>query len=60
MVDEDGGPSYPVLTGDYASEQAVWASRPIVAGTPLAKPTPIFAKLDEQLGKTGPEWAPVA
>ena len=59
MVDEDGGPSYPVLTGDYASEQAVWASRPIVAGTPLAKPSPIFAKLDEKLGQTGPEWAPV-
>ncbi|MFT3877613.1 MAG: methionine--tRNA ligase [Propioniciclava sp.] len=59
VVDEDDAPSYPVLTGDYASEQAVWASRPIAVGTPLAKPTPIFAKLDEKLGQTGPSWAPV-
>ena len=58
-VDEEGAPSYPVLTGDYASELARWTSTPIVAGTPLAKPTPIFAKLDEKLGQSGPEWAPV-
>ena len=51
--------SYPVLTGDYASEQARWASRPIVAGTPLAKPTPLFRKLDDSLGETGPDWAPI-
>ncbi len=57
---EDGGPDYPVLMGDYASQQATWASRPIVAGTPLAKPTPLFTKLDESLGKTGPSWAPLA
>ena len=59
-VEEEGAPSYPVLMGDYASEAARWASVPIVAGTPLAKPSPIFAKLDEKLGETGPEWAPVA
>ena len=59
-VEEEGAPDYPVLMGDYASEQAVWESRPIVAGTPLSKPSPIFAKLDEKLGETGPEWAPVA
>ena len=58
-VDEEGAPSYPVLMGDYASELARWTSTPIVAGTPLAKPTPIFAKLDEKLGQTGPSWAPV-
>ena len=27
--------------------------------TPLVKPTPLFAKLDEKLGQTGPDWAPV-
>ncbi|MDT7666300.1 MAG: hypothetical protein QOD04_5856, partial [Pseudonocardiales bacterium] len=27
---------------------------------PLAKPTPIFTKLDPALGETGPEWAPVS
>ncbi|MGI5952523.1 MAG: class I tRNA ligase family protein, partial [Brooklawnia sp.] len=61
QVDEgEGTASYPVLTGDYASEQAVWESRPIVVGTPLAKPTPLFRKLDDKLGQTGPEWAPIA
>ncbi|MFV0452962.1 MAG: methionine--tRNA ligase [Propioniciclava sp.] len=60
LVEEEGAPSYPVLTGDYAAEQAVWESRPVAVGTPLAKPTPIFAKLDEKLGQTGPAWAPVS
>lgn len=60
QVDEGpGSASYPVLTGDYASEQARWESRPIVVGTPLTKPTPLFRKLDDQLGVTGPEWAPI-
>ena len=48
-----------MLTGDYAGEQARWASTPIEVGRPLAKPTPIFAKLDPKLGETGPEWAPI-
>lgn len=58
-VDEEGAPSYPVLMGDYAAEAARWASTPIMAGTPLSKPSPIFAKLDDTLGQTGPSWAPV-
>ena len=58
-VSEEGGPDYPVIMGAYADEQAVWASRPIVPGTPLVKPTPLFPKLDETLGQTGPEWAPI-
>jgi methionyl-tRNA synthetase len=58
-VNEDGGPDYPVIMGDYAAEQATWASRPIAPGTPLVKPTPLFTKLDEKLGKTGPDWAPI-
>ena len=58
-VSQEGGPDYPVLTGDYASQQAVWASRPIVPGTPLAKPTPLFTKLDETLAQAGPSWAPI-
>ncbi len=53
------GPDYPVLTGDYAAEQARWASTPIEIGRPLAKPTPIFTKLDPKLGETGPSWAPI-
>ncbi|MDR0959386.1 MAG: methionine--tRNA ligase [Propionibacteriaceae bacterium] len=58
-VSEEGNEDYPILTGDYASEQARWESTPIEAGRPLAKPSPLFAKLDESLGETGPEWAPV-
>ena len=49
-----------MLTGDYAGEQAHWGSTPIEVGRPLAKPTPIFAKLDPKLGETGPDWAPIA
>jgi methionyl-tRNA synthetase len=52
-------PAYPVLTGDYAAERAHWGSTPIEVGRPLAKPSPIIAKLAPELGETGPEWAPV-
>jgi methionyl-tRNA synthetase len=44
-VDEEGGPSYPVITGTYDSTFR-WESRPIAAGTPLAVPVPLFTKLD--------------
>ncbi len=53
------GRSYPVQMGDYASEQARWASTPIEVGRPLDKPSPLFGKLDPALGETGPEWAPI-
>ena len=43
-VDEDGGPSYPVITGDYRTA-ARWESAPIKPGTKLAPPVPLFAKL---------------
>jgi methionyl-tRNA synthetase len=43
--DLDGGPSYPVLTGDYAT-QATWARSDVTPGTPVVPPTPLFAKLD--------------
>ena len=47
-VDEEGGPSYPVITGSYDSSFR-WESRPIAAGTPLAVPTPLFTKLDQSV-----------
>ncbi|HEY5396450.1 MAG TPA: methionine--tRNA ligase [Trebonia sp.] len=47
-VDEEGGPSYPVITGTYDSSFR-WESRPIAAGTPLAVPTPLFKKLDQSV-----------
>jgi len=53
------GPDYPVITGDYAAEQARWTSIPIEPGRPLAKPTPLFTKLDPGLGQSGPSWAPI-
>jgi methionyl-tRNA synthetase len=56
---DDPAREYPVLTGDYAGEQARWGSTPIEVGRPLAKPTPLFAKLDPGLGETGPSWAPI-
>jgi methionyl-tRNA synthetase len=43
--DLDGGPGYPVLMGDYATA-ARWEPKDIVVGTPIAPPTPLFAKLD--------------
>ncbi|MDQ4007634.1 MAG: methionine--tRNA ligase [Actinomycetota bacterium] len=46
--DLDGGPAYPILTGEY-SEQAPWESRPLDVGTPLRAPKPIFKKLDQSV-----------
>src|SRR6201992_1419497 len=47
-VDEEGGPSYPVITGDYDSTFR-WESRPVAAGTPLSAPAPLFKKLDDSV-----------
>jgi methionyl-tRNA synthetase len=48
VEDLDGGPAYPILTGDYANV-ASWERHDIVPGTPIAVPTPIFKKLDESI-----------
>jgi methionyl-tRNA synthetase len=47
-VDEDGAPSYPVITGSYDTTFR-WSSRPITAGTPLSVPAPLFTKLDQSV-----------
>ena len=57
VEDLDGGAPYPVITGDYSNVPA-WERRPIVPGTPVAKPTPVFRKLDtavvdEELARLG-------
>jgi methionyl-tRNA synthetase len=43
--DLDGGEGYPIITGDYTTTPR-WESRPITVGAPIAKPFPIFTKLD--------------
>lgn len=55
--DLDGGAPYPIITGEY-SHVARWERRPLVPGTPVAKPTPVFTKLDpavvdEELARLG-------
>src|SRR5690606_7850407 len=57
VEDLDGGPGYPVITGDYTGA-ARWGRRPVVPGTPLEKPAPVFTKLDpsvveEELARLG-------
>jgi len=57
VSDLDGGPSYPILTGDY-SVGARWESVPLEAGRLLAPPKPVFRKLDpsivdEELARLG-------
>src|SRR6266545_2287176 len=48
VSDLDGGPDYPILAGDY-SVGARWESVPLVAGTRLEPPTPVFRKLDPSI-----------
>jgi methionyl-tRNA synthetase len=49
VEDLDGGPGYPVLMGDYrvGETMAAWRREPIVPGTAVPAPSPIFRKLDE-------------
>jgi methionyl-tRNA synthetase len=47
-VDEEGGPSYPVITGDYDTSFR-WESRPVTPGVKLSPPKPLFAKLDQSV-----------
>jgi methionyl-tRNA synthetase len=48
VSDLDGGPGYPILTGDYAVG-AKWLSVPIEPGRELAAPKPVFKKLDQSI-----------
>ena len=43
-----GRTGYPIITGDYPAAPA-WGRREVVAGTPVAKPSPVFVKLDESI-----------
>ena len=48
LDDADEGRSWPVITGDYTGTPR-WESRPVVVGTPISKPAPVFTKLDESV-----------
>ncbi|WP_324650657.1 methionine--tRNA ligase [Georgenia sp. H159] len=48
VEDLDGGPGYPVITGDYRGVPA-WGRRPVRVGAPVAKPVPVFTKLDDSV-----------
>jgi methionyl-tRNA synthetase len=59
-LDPDDGAgigAYPVITGDYSATPA-WERRPVRVGASVAKPSPIFTKLepsvvDEELARLG-------
>ena len=46
--DLDGGPGYPIITGDYA-QTPTWGRHDVLTGTPIGKPAPVFVKLDESV-----------
>ena len=46
--DFEGRDGYPIITGDYTNVPT-WERHPITPGTPIAKPTPVFVKLDEAI-----------
>lgn len=47
-ADFEGRGGYPIITGDYTNVPT-WERHPITPGTPIAKPTPVFVKLDEAI-----------
>ena len=44
----DGRTGYPIITGDY-QDAPTWGRHPVAVGTPVAKPAPVFTKLDESI-----------
>jgi methionyl-tRNA synthetase len=57
VEDLDGGSPYPIITGDYSAVPE-WRRHPIQVGAAVAKPTPVFTKLDpsvvdEELSRLG-------
>ena len=47
-ADFEGRNGYPIITGDYTNVPT-WERHAITVGTPIAKPTPVFVKLDEAI-----------
>ena len=44
-ADLDNGHPFPIITGNYAQARS-WEPREVKPGTPIAKPKPVFQKLD--------------
>ena len=44
----DGRSGYPIITGDY-QDAPTWGRHTVTVGTPVAKPAPVFTKLDESI-----------
>ena len=44
----EGRDGYPIITGDY-TQVPTWERHEVTVGTPVAKPTPVFVKLDEAI-----------
>jgi methionyl-tRNA synthetase len=51
VEDLDGGAGYPILTGDYRRGETLraWGPTPVVPGTPVPPPAPVFRKLDDSV-----------
>ena len=51
VEDLDGGTPYPVLrtpAADGGAGVPAWGSVPVVPGTPVAKPSPVFRKIEDE------------
>ncbi|EYR63110.1 methionine--tRNA ligase [Actinotalea ferrariae CF5-4] len=48
VEDLDDGHPYPIITGEYSTTPP-WAFTDVPVGAPVAKPTPIFTKLDDSV-----------
>jgi len=48
VTDLDGGPGYPIITGDYDRAPA-WRPQPVTVGAVVGQPSHVFAKLDPSL-----------
>ena len=45
---DDESRHYPIITGDYTATPR-FESVPLLPGTPVGKPTPVFTKLDDDI-----------
>ncbi len=56
-VDEGGGRTHRVLTGDYAAWTGAWQPSELAPGQALREPAPLFRKLDPSIAEEKPDAA---